>query len=138
MRSNVKFIGFKLELSNEPVEWIRFKNFRTIHLFFRAMNVAQKYPSRTRVRSNSIRRYANFRHLATFSLWFTEYQLCRPLSRVLGFAEVCGFWRANALYSTIVAVVPVNSRLHSQYRVLSRQVCEYTFAQHRDGLGYAR
>jgi len=55
-------------------------------------------------------------------------------------AEVRGFWRANALYSTIVAAVPVNSRLRSQYRVLSRQVRLHALAgardrQRRDSMG---
>lgn len=71
---------------------------------------------------NSIRRYANSVTSSLFSLWFTEYRLGSPLSRKR-FVEVYGFWCTNAFYSTIVAVVPVNSRLHSQYRVLSRQVC---------------
>jgi len=50
--------------------------------------------------------------------------------------EVCGFWCANAFYSTIIAVVPVNSRLYSQYRVLSQQVCWiYIYAKSREDIG---
>lgn len=73
-------------------------------------------------------RYANhsalcyFVHLGVPNRLGSAFERSSARERIV---EVCGFWRANALYSTIVAVVPVNSRLHSQYRVLSRRVWIY-------------
>jgi len=67
-----------------------------------------------------------FFHIVLQNIGYDARALAQPS------AEVRGFWRANALYSTIVAAVPVNSRLRSQYRVLSRQVRLHALAGARD------